>query len=137
MISGLARRNYGRLNGHTSSSVVLSSVRCVLSTDDEAFTTYLPHFFLSRVVSRAFLNSKSFSARSCHSWLMFPDFVFHLCGNIMPLLIVSYFLFIIHDQTIHSSFFYSAPSSPLILRGTPNTARILCRSFTTKRHRQL
>jgi len=30
---------------------------------------------------------------------------------------------------IHSFNFYSASSSPLLLRGVPNTARILCRSF--------
>jgi len=28
-------------------------------------------------------------------------------------------------------------SSPLLLRGAPNTAQILCWSFTLKRHRQL
>src|SRR6218665_3800778 len=33
--------------------------------------------------------------------------------------------------------FYSVSSSPLLLRGAPETARILCRSFTPKRHRQL
>ena len=38
---------------------------------------------------------------------------------------------------IHSGHFYSASSSPLLLRGTVNTARILCRSFTPKHHRQL
>jgi len=38
---------------------------------------------------------------------------------------------------IHSDHFYSAPSSPLLLRSAPDTARILCRSFTPKRHRQL
>src|SRR6218665_2480606 len=38
---------------------------------------------------------------------------------------------------IHSGHFYSASSSPLPLRGAPDTARILCRSFTPKRHRQL
>ena len=31
---------------------------------------------------------------------------------------------------IHSDHFYSASSSPLLLRGAPNTARILCRNFT-------
>ena len=35
----------------------------------------------------------------------------------------------------HSS--VTRPSSSLILRGAPDTARILCRSFTPKRHRQL
>src|SRR6218665_2262177 len=38
---------------------------------------------------------------------------------------------------IQSGYFYSASSSPLLLRGAPDTARILCRSFTLKRHRQL
>src|SRR6218665_3059512 len=42
-------------------------------------------------------------------------------------------------QVIHSFSFYSASSSPLLLGGTPDTARIdvLCRNFTPKRHRQL
>src|SRR6218665_4195904 len=35
---------------------------------------------------------------------------------------------------IHSVHFYSASSSPLLLRSAPDTARILCRSFTPKRH---
>ena len=43
---------------------------------------------------------------------------------------------IIHSF-IHSGHFYSASSSPLLLRNAPNTAQILCRSFTLKRHRQL
>ena len=38
---------------------------------------------------------------------------------------------------IHSGYFYSASSSPLLLRGAPDTARILCRCFMPKRHRQL
>src|SRR6218665_1165356 len=38
---------------------------------------------------------------------------------------------------IHSSYFYSASLSPLLLRGAPDTAWILCRSFMPKRHRQL
>src|SRR6218665_77396 len=38
---------------------------------------------------------------------------------------------------IHSDYFYSASSSPLLLRGAPNTAWILCQNFTPKRHRQL
>ena len=38
---------------------------------------------------------------------------------------------------IHSFHLYSASSSPLLLRGAPNPARILRRSFTPKRHRQL
>src|SRR6218665_4089769 len=39
--------------------------------------------------------------------------------------------------SFHSGYFDSASSSPLLLRGAPETARILCRSFTPKRHRQL
>ena len=38
---------------------------------------------------------------------------------------------------IHSDHFNSASSSPLLLRGALDAARILCRSFTPKRHRQL
>src|SRR6218665_810407 len=38
---------------------------------------------------------------------------------------------------VHSGYFYSASSSPLHIRGAPDTARILCRSVTLKRHRQL
>src|SRR6218665_3830618 len=38
---------------------------------------------------------------------------------------------------IHSSYFYSASFSQLLLRGAPDTAWILCRSFMPKRHRQL
>src|SRR6218665_1717181 len=34
---------------------------------------------------------------------------------------------------IHSGYFYSAYSSPLLLRGAPDTARILCRDFHTWR----
>src|SRR6218665_345937 len=38
---------------------------------------------------------------------------------------------------IHSFNFYSASSSPLLLRGALDAARILCRSLTPKRHREL
>ena len=41
------------------------------------------------------------------------------------------------DSFIQSGYFYSAYSSPLLLRSTPDTARLLCRKFTPKRHRQL
>src|SRR6218665_3191299 len=40
-------------------------------------------------------------------------------------------------SNIQSGYFYRASSSPLLLKGAPATARILCRSFTPKRHRQL
>src|SRR6218665_975802 len=35
-----------------------------------------------------------------------------------------------HIAFIHSHHFYSASSSPLLLRSAPDTARLLCRSFT-------
>src|SRR6218665_583508 len=38
---------------------------------------------------------------------------------------------------IYSACFYSASSSPLLLRGAPNAARMLCWSFTLRHHRQL
>jgi len=37
------------------------------------------------------------------------------------------------DKFIHSGYFYSSSSSPLLLRGAPYTEWILCRSFTPKR----
>src|SRR6218665_3290370 len=44
--------------------------------------------------------------------------------------------FLVHSF-IHSGYFYSASSSPLLFRGTTDTARILCQSFMPKHHRQL
>src|SRR6218665_870616 len=41
------------------------------------------------------------------------------------------------SHQIQSGYFYSASSSPLLLRGAPDTARILFRSFTQNRHRQM
>ena len=41
------------------------------------------------------------------------------------------------NSFIHSDHFYSASSSPLLLRGASDTAWILCRNFTLKHHRQL
>ena len=41
------------------------------------------------------------------------------------------------NSFIHSGYFYSASSSPLLPRGAPDTARTLCGNFTPKRHRQL
>src|SRR6218665_3409215 len=38
---------------------------------------------------------------------------------------------------MHSGYFYSAPSSLLLLSGAPSTTRILCWSFTPKHNRQL
>src|SRR6218665_1672636 len=50
--------------------------------------------------------------------------------------IVSKHCFVAHSF-IHSGYSCSTSSSPLLLRVAPNTALILCRSFTPKRHRQL
>ena len=47
----------------------------------------------------------------------------------------TYILFI--SLFIYSRYFNTASSNPLLLRGAPDTARILCWSFTTKHHRQL
>src|SRR6218665_249985 len=38
---------------------------------------------------------------------------------------------------IHSGYFYSTSISELLLRGTPDTELVLCRSFTPMCHRQL
>src|SRR6218665_2893998 len=45
-------------------------------------------------------------------------------------------IFTIHSF-IHLGYFYSASSSPLLLRGAADTARILGRNFTPNPHRQL
>jgi len=50
---------------------------------------------------------------------------------------LKYYIFIYFLKFIYSGYFYSASSSPLLLRGVPDTARILRRSFTPKRHWQL
>ena len=42
-----------------------------------------------------------------------------------------------YGMFIHSGYCYSASSNPLLLRGTPDTARTLCWSYTPMRHRQL
>src|SRR6218665_2698737 len=42
-----------------------------------------------------------------------------------------------YHSFIYSDHFYSASSSPLLLRSGPDTTRILGRSLTPKRHRQL
>ena|SRR6218665_2327530 len=42
-----------------------------------------------------------------------------------------------HTSFIHSGYFYSASSSSQLLRGAPDTAQILCRSFALKRYTQL
>ena len=56
----------------------------------------------------------------------------HHSGSIIIIFIID----IIHSF-IYSGYFYSSFTSPLLLRGAPDTARILCRSFTPKRHMQL
>ena len=40
-------------------------------------------------------------------------------------------------QGVYSGHFYSTSSNPLLLRDAPDAARMLYRSFTPKRHRQL
>jgi len=56
------------------------------------------------------------------------------------LILICIYIYIYIFSFIHSDYFYGASSSPLgplLLRGTPDTARVLCRSFTPKRHGQL
>ena len=62
------------------------------------------------------------------------DFTGALCYISIVLFVYSF----IHSF-IHSGYVYSASSSPLglLLRGVPDTARILCRNFTPKRQRKL
>src|SRR6218665_1914937 len=48
---------------------------------------------------------------------------------------LNYSIFI--HSFIHSGYFYSTSSSPLLFRGAPDTAPIPCRSFTPRHHMQL
>src|SRR6218665_878742 len=54
----------------------------------------------------------------------------HVCSK-MKTYYVHFTLF------VHSGHFYSTSLSMLLLRSAPDTARILCWSFTPKRHRQM
>src|SRR6218665_875141 len=59
------------------------------------------------------------------------------CRFLSHLLYTSRHLHVFIHSFIHSDHFYSASSSILLIRSAPDTARILCQSFTPKRHRQL
>src|SRR6218665_793769 len=61
----------------------------------------------------------------CFDQLSFP--LFFLSSNFIYICLFIYLF-------IYSGYFYSAFSSPLLLRGAPDTARIPCRSFTPKCH---
>src|SRR6218665_1682173 len=52
----------------------------------------------------------------------------------LSLCVLDYFHF---HSFMQSGHFYSASSSPLLLRSAPDTARILCMSFTPKRHKSV
>src|SRR6218665_1985795 len=60
---------------------------------------------------------------------LFPRLFLSFCNSF------SLYLFI--HSFIHSGYFCSASSSSLLLKGAPDTARTLCRSFKPMRHRQL
>ena len=74
-------------------------------------------------------------------WQMMQCLLDHSQFNMRSNLVLQHNLlnlrFISASAFIHSGYFYSASSSPLLLRGAPDTARILCQSFTPKHHRQL
>src|SRR6218665_4043203 len=66
----------------------------------------------------------------------------HACSHACTRVIMYLYAIFTHVRMymclfIHSGYLYRASSSPLLLRGVPDTARILCRSFMQKRHRQL
>src|SRR6218665_410846 len=65
-----------------------------------------------------------------------PFYVFKTTESSWNDVFYSRVVLIPHGSFIQANF-YSASSSPLLLRGAPDTAGILCRSFTPKRHRQL
>src|SRR6218665_1574830 len=52
-------------------------------------------------------------------------------------ILISNFYYYFHLFIIHSVHFYSAPSSPLLLRGAPNYSTDTVSEFHTEAHRQL
>jgi len=70
----------------------------------------------------------------CSSFICFYFLSFSFPWSLLLCLSTSFHSSI--HSFIHSDHFYSASSSPFLLRSTPDTARILCWSFTPKRHRQ-
>ena len=90
------------------------------------------------------LSPSSISLHVCLSSV--PRFTHHsLTSNSMPYPDLTWLPIAVNEinnvndknSVIHPGHFYSDSSSPLLLRGATNTPRILCRSFTSKRHRQL
>ena len=64
---------------------------------------------------------------------MVKSYIVLLAKDFILLVLIQVMLYLL----IHSGYFYGASSSPLLLRSASNTGRILCCSFTLKRHRQL
>ena len=70
-------------------------------------------------------------------------YIILLCLYIMYILCVYiyihtvYIILLLCQNPVNTGNLYSKSSSPLLLRGFPDTARILCWSFTPKRHGQL
>src|SRR6218665_2628669 len=75
-------------------------------------------------------------ARACRSLARHPA----LCKREMNLSVLDFSCNRINSciqSLIHSGYLYSASSSPPLLRGAPDTAGLLCPSFTPKRNSQL
>src|SRR6218665_198417 len=89
----------------------------------EMVFTVLPRCVLARLATTQRLNLTHLSHYPLNSKDTFPTSNNGDCNEASPF--------------IHSDHSYSASSSPLLLRNPSNTARILCRSFMPKRHRQL
>src|SRR6218665_497860 len=91
----------------------------------------------------AWVNALDITPVKCHS-IVLHSYLYHthnwfkqLCSLNMytgQSLWHCLYIFFIHSYRL---FLYSASLSPLLLRGAPDTARILCRSFMVKRYRQL
>src|SRR6218665_3476224 len=74
---------------------------------------------------------------NCPFWCLWLDIVTNRVASDCNKLKNSSMKFKFFHILIHSGYFYSASSNPLLLRGTPDTAQILYQSFTPKRNRQL
>src|SRR6218665_1701799 len=94
------------------------------------FYTFVQDFNIVLVFISFYINSFSFLFSFSSGFLSSSRSSFR---ERLPIHFHSRFSFVHENNTD----FYSTSSSPLLLRGAPDTARILCWSFTPKRHRQL
>src|SRR6218665_1893619 len=98
------------------------------------FSTFPPYFAKNFLSAHHFYKFPSaFVKFTCFN---IPSVFFHFPPGLtmMHLCITQCTYWTPPHSFIHSFYFYSSSSSPLLLRGAPDTAWMLCRSFRPKNH---